>query len=60
MTSRGSIQFSLRARIFPFFVISTRTDSNISVGELIETVYEPCGTPNIEPLKSKSYIKRQN
>jgi hypothetical protein len=36
---------TLRARILPLALISTRTGSNTWRGEMTETIYEPLGIP---------------
>ncbi len=39
------MKLTLRARILPLALISTRTGSNTWRGEMTETIYEPLGIP---------------
>ncbi|CAF4713618.1 unnamed protein product [Rotaria sp. Silwood1] len=47
----NSLRLTLRARIFPLELISTRAGSKMCRGELIETTYEPLGIPEKQEMK---------
>ncbi|CAF0945488.1 unnamed protein product [Rotaria sp. Silwood1] len=51
LNSPADDRLTLRARIFPVELISTRAGSKMCRGELIETTYEPLGIPEKQEVK---------